>query len=191
MGAPAEALRTLEPFLTRAPRDPEALTLAGDISFAMRQNDDASAFYRAALAVDPSNVEVAVKLANAAVTSFTPAPAIAPAPIAASPAPAFYLPPQVPPAAPAALPDTVRALEYDPRVRLVTPDETYDTVTCKVPLDRLPDPIAALAEMARLLKPGGKIWIDLGGPLEVIKHSAPKAPANGAVIDLMPAFRAR
>jgi ubiquinone/menaquinone biosynthesis C-methylase UbiE len=55
----------------------------------------------------------------------------------------------------------------------------------------LPDPIAALAEMARLLKPGGKLWIDLGGPLEVIKHSAPTAPANGAVIDLLPAFRAR
>jgi Flp pilus assembly protein TadD len=191
MGAPAEALRALEPFLTRAPRDPEALALAGDISFALRQSDDAGAFYRAALAVDPSNVEVAVKLANAAATSFTPAPAFAPAPIAASPAPAFYLPPQTAPAAPAALPETVRALEYDPRVRLVTPDETYDTVTCKIPLDRLPDPIAALAEMARLLKPGGKIWIDLGGPLEVIKHSAPKAPATGAVIDLLPAFRAR
>ena len=191
MGAPAEALRALEPFLTRAPRDPEALTLAGDISFALHQNDDASAFYRAALAVDPSNVEVAVKLANVAVTPFTPAPALAPASIAAAPAPAFYLPPQVAPAAPSALPDTMRALEYDPRVRLVTPDETYDTVTCKTPLDRLPDPIAALAEMARLLKPGGKIWIDLGGPLEVIKHSAPKAPASAAVIDLMPAFRAR
>ena len=191
MGAPAEALRALEPFLTRAPRDPEALTLAGDISFALHQNDDASAFYRAALAVEPSNVEVAVKLANAAVTPFTPAPPVAPAPIAAAAAPAYYLPPQAVPAAPAALPETVRALEYDPRVRLVTPDETYDTVTCKVPLDRLPDPIAALAEMARLLKPGGKIWIDLGGPLEVIKHSAPKAPAQAAVIDLMPAFRAR
>ncbi len=193
MGAPAEALRTLEPFLTRAPRDPEALTLAGDISFALRQNDDASAFYRAALAVDPSNVEVAVKLANAAVTSFAPAPAATIAPIAApTPTPtAFYQPPQTAPATPAALPDTVRALEYDPRVRLVTPDETYDTVTCKIPLDRLPDPIAALAEMARLLKPGGKIWIDLGGPLEIIKHSAPKAPAAGAVLDLLPAFRAR
>jgi len=191
MGAPAEALRTLEPFLTRAPRDAEALTLAGDISFALRQNDDAGAFYRAALAVDPSNVEVAVKLANAAATPFTPAPAPAPASIAGLPAPASYLPPQAAAPAATALPETVRALEYDPRVRLVTPDETYDTVTCKIPLDRLPDPIAALAEMARLLKPGGKIWIDLGGPLEVIKHSAPNAPAHGAVIDLLPAFRAR
>jgi hypothetical protein len=122
------------------------------------------------------------------VTPFTPPPAAAPAPIAAAPAPAVYLPPQ---AAPAALPETVRALEYDPRVRLVTPDETYDTVTCKTPLDRLPDPIAALTEMARLLKPGGRIWIDLGGPLEVIKHSASKAPAAGAVLDLLPALRAR
>ena len=188
---PAEALRTLEPFLTRAPRDPEALTLAGDISFALHQSDDAGAFYRAALAVDPSNVEVAVKLANAAATPFA-APAAAPAPIAASPAPAFYLPPPAPPAAPAGrCPTPCARWNTIPRVRLVTPDETYDTVTCKIPLDRLPDPIAALAEMARLLKPGGKIWIDLGGPLEVIKHGAPKAPANGAVIDLLPAFRAR
>src|SRR5262249_29867018 len=159
---PAEALRTLEPFLTRAPRDPEALALAGDISFALHHNDDASAFYRAALAVEPANVEVAVKLANAAATPSVPAP---PAPFAAAPAPAasFSLPPPAPaaaPAVPSALPDTVRALEYDPRVRLVTPDETYDTVTCKIPLDRLPNPIAALAEMARLLKPGGKLWID-------------------------------
>jgi Flp pilus assembly protein TadD len=185
MGQHTEALRTLEPFLTRAPRDPEALTLAGDISFALHQSDDASAFYRAALAVEPANVEVAVKLANAAAMS---------APIAAAPAPSVYLPPPsppAPPAAPSALPDTLRALEYDPRVRLVTPDETYDTVTCKTPLDRLPNPIAALAEMARLLKPGGKLWIDLGGPLEVIKHSTPKAPVTGAVIDLLPAFRAR
>ncbi len=64
-------------------------------------------------------------------------------------------------------------------------------MTCKIPLDRLPNPIAALAEMARLLKPGGKLWIDLGGPLEVIKHGPPKAPGTGAVIDLLPAFRAR
>ena len=196
MGHPGEALRALEPFLTRAPRDAEALTLAGDISFALHQNDDAGAFYRAALAVDPSNVEVAVKLANAASTpvaaapAVAPAPSFAPAPIATAPAPAVYLPPPTATATPTALPETVRALEYDPRVRLVTPEETYDTVTCKIPLDRLPDPIAALAEMARLLKPGGKIWIDLGGPLEVIKHSAPKAPAAG-VLDLLPAFRAR
>ncbi len=203
VGAPAEALRTLEPFLTRAPRDAEALALAGDISFALHQNDDAGAFYRAALAVDPSNIEVAVKLANAAVAPVSAGPAPAPTwtpptPISASPV--WQTPTATPlpaPAAtatspaPAALPDTMRALEYDPRVRLVTPDETYDTVTCKIPLDRLPDPIAALAEMARLLKPGGKIWIDLGGPLEVIKHGAPKAPATGAVIDLLPAFRAR
>lgn len=185
MGAHTEALRTLEPFLTRSPRDPEALTLAGDISFALHHNEDASAFYRAALAVEPANVEVAVKLANAAAT-----PAALPVPIAAAPAPSVYLPPPASPA-PAALPDTLRALEYDPRVRLVTPDETYDTVTCKTPLDRLPNPIAALAEMTRLLKPGGKLWIDLGGPLEVIKHSPPKAPATGAVIDLLPAFRVR
>ena len=196
MGLHTEALRTLEPFLTRAPRDAEALSLAGDISFALHQSDDASAFYRAALAAEPANVQVAVKLANAAATPPLPASATLPAPVAASPTPAAsaYLPPPTPaapPTVPSALPDTLRALEYDPRVRLVTPDETYDTVTCKIPLDHLPNPIAALAEMARLLKPGGKLWIDLGGPLEVIKHSPPKSPASGAVIDLLPALRVR
>ncbi len=100
MGRPAEALRTLEPFLTRAPRDAEALALAGDISFALHQSDDAGAFYRAALAVDPSNVEVAVKLANAAATptAYTP---IAPAPIAAAPDPRSICPrPRLPPLPP-------------------------------------------------------------------------------------------
>ena len=211
-GTPGEALRTLEPFLTRAPRDAEALALAGDISLALHRNDDAGAFYRAALGVDPSNVEVAVKLANAAASpAGAPAPMPAPMPTWVPPtpitaAPVWQAPTAIPlPAAAAteaylsrataavaaALPDTVRALEYDPRVRLVTPDETYDTVTCKTPLDRLPDPLAALTEMARVLKPGGKMWIELGGPLEVIKHSPPTIPANGAVIDLLPAFRAR
>ena len=212
MGLHTEALRTLEPFLTRAPRDAEALALAGDISLALHRNDDAGAFYRAALGVDPSNVEVAVKLANAAASpAGAPAPMPAPMPTWVPPtpitaAPVWQAPTAIPlPAAAAteaylsrataavaaALPDTVRALEYDPRVRLVTPDETYDTVTCKTPLDRLPDPLAALTEMARVLKPGGKMWIELGGPLEVIKHSPPTIPANGAVIDLLPAFRAR
>ena len=89
------------------------------------------------------------------------------------------------------MPESLRALEYDPRVRLVTPDETYDTVTCKTPLDRLPNPIAALTEMARLLKPGGKLWIDLGGPLEVIKHATPTMSPSSSTIDLLPALRAR
>jgi Flp pilus assembly protein TadD len=181
LGHPGDALRTLEPLLTRDPRDVEALTLAGDISLALDQGGDASAFYRSALAIDPSNVELAVRLTTAA----------------AGPLPRFVTPP-APPApilaaasiAPIAVADTVRALEYDPRVRLVTPDESYDTVTCRVPLDRLPNPIAALSEMARLLKPGGKLWIDLGGPLEVIKHAAPRvdapARADAVPIDLRP-----
>ena len=191
---PAEALRTLEPILTRDPRDLEALTLAGDISLALRQSSDAGAFYRAALAIDPSNVELAVKLATAASVPAGPLAPAAPAPLA--PPAASFAAPAAPlpfPAAPASAPapyvvaETVRALEYDPRVRLVTPHATYDTVTCRIPLDRLPNPIAALSEMARLLKPGGKLWIDLDGPLEVIKHGAPRADAP---IDVLP-VRAR
>ncbi len=210
LGRHVEALRTLEPFLTRAPRDVDALTLAGDISLALQQPSDAGAFYRSALAVDPSNVELAVKLANAAAAPLAapalaapawnlpaPAPAAAPswmtsaAAPAPTPAPAAMPTWMTPAASPAAMPESLRALEYDPRVRLVTPDETYDTVTCKTPLDRLPNPIAALAEMARLLKPGGKLWIDLGGPLEVIKHAAPTVSPSSSTIDLLPALRAR
>jgi Flp pilus assembly protein TadD len=179
MNQPAEALRTLEPILTRDLRDVEALALAGDISLALRQTADASSFYRSALAIDPYNADLAVKLATAAgALSASPAWIAAPAPLpfAAAPAPA-----------PSVVAETVRALEYDPRVRLVTPNESYDTVTCRIPLDRLPNPIAALSEMARLLKPGGKLWIDLDGPLEVIKHGASRADAP---VDVLP-LRAR
>jgi Flp pilus assembly protein TadD len=194
LGNHNEALRTLEPFLTRDPRDTEALTLAGDISLALGQGGDAGAFYRSALALDPSNVEIAVKLATAAAAppagyARAAEPAAAPAVSSFLATPAVSFPPSA--ATPLVLGETLRALEYDPRIRLVTPAETYDTVTCKTPLDRLPNPLAALAEMTRLLKPGGRLWIDLDGPLEVIKHGVPSAPAEGAIIDLLPAFRAR
>jgi Flp pilus assembly protein TadD len=203
MGRHQEALRALEPTLTRNPRDVDALVLAGDVSLALRQTDDASAFYRAALAVDPSNVELAVKLANAAaVPLFTPAAYTLPPSAAYTlPPPAAYtLPPSaayspppaatlLAPSAPANPPESTRVLEYDPRVRLVTPDETYDAVTCKIPLDRLANPIAALAEMTRILRPGGKLWIDLGGPLEITKHASPRIGADSAALSL-PAARA-
>ena len=191
LGRHVEALRTLEPFLTRAPRDVDALTLAGDISLGLQQPSDASAIYRSALAVDPSNVELAVKLANAAAAPLAAPALVAPAWNLPAPAPAAMPTWMAPATAPSAMPESLRALEYDPRVRLVTPDETYDTVTCKTPLDRLPNPIAALTEMARLLKPGGKLWIDLGGPLEVIKHAAPAIAPSNSTIDLLPALRAR
>jgi tetratricopeptide (TPR) repeat protein len=199
LGQPADALRTLEPFLTRDPRDVEGLSLAGDISLALKQPSDASSFYRSALAIDPSSAEIAVKLATAAATlgvaplaaggamsapaattSFLAPPLPAPIPFAPAPSPSSS-------SAPYVVAETVRALEYDPRVRLVTPDETYDTVTCRTPIDRLPNPIAALTEMTRLLKPGGKLWIELGGPLEVIKHGSTKGATASAPIELAPA----
>jgi Flp pilus assembly protein TadD len=183
LGQPADALRTLEPILTRDPRDAEALSLAGDISLALHQSSDASAFYRSALAVDPSNADLAVKLATAASVPPVPFAAAAPAPVlSAPPAPLPF--PAAPVPAPHVVAETVRALEYDPRVRLVTPSESYDTVTCRIPLDRLPNPIAALSEMTSLLKPGGKLWINLDGPLEVIKHGAPRANAPTDILPL-------
>ncbi|HET6149958.1 MAG TPA: tetratricopeptide repeat protein [Polyangia bacterium] len=183
LGQPAEALRTLDPILTRDLRDAEALTLAGDISLALHQSSDASAFYRSALAIDPSNADLAVKLATAASVPSAPLAAAPPPPVRSAPPAALPFPTTLAPA-PHVVAETVRALEYDPRVRLVTPSETYDTVTCRIPLDRLPDPIAALSEMARLLKPGGKLWIDLDGPLEVIKHGAPRVDAPINVLPL-------
>jgi Flp pilus assembly protein TadD/SAM-dependent methyltransferase len=203
LGQPADALRTLEPFLTRDPRDVEGLTLAGDISVALKQPSDASSFYRSALAIDPSSAEIAVKLATAAATlgvaplaagsppparvataTFLAPPLPAPIPFASAPSPS---PSPFSSSAPYVVAETVRALEYDPRVRLVTPDETYDTVTCRTPIDRLPNPIAALTEMTRLLKPGGKLWIELGGPLEVIKHGSTKGATASAPIEVAPA----
>ena len=192
MGRHQEALRALEPTLVRNPRDVDALTLAGDISLGLRQNSDASAFYRAALTVEPTNLEVAVKLAE--VASASPQAPVSIHSYAPPPAPARPATPTVtliPSLAPATGHESPRTLEYDPRVRLVTSDATYDTVTCKIPLDRLPDPIAALTEMTRILRPGGKLWIELGGPLEIIKPAVPRFGAESTGIGTLPAARAR
>lgn len=145
MGRTDQAARTLEPVLTRNPRDVAGLILAGDISQAIQQTSDARSFYQSALTIDPSNAELAAKLA-----------ARPPAPVAA----------------PASAP---RVLEYDPRPGQPLPDGWFDVVSCQTPLDRLPDPIGALREMARALKPGGMLRFDLGCRLEATKSTTAAA----------------
>jgi SAM-dependent methyltransferase len=176
MGRTEEALRTLEPFLTRDPRDVDALTLAGEISALMKQPDDAAAFYRAALAVDPFNPDLAAKAAAASTSGPAPSAAMSARFDLLATHPAHVAPPTAP--APAVAPAGLRVLEYDPRASQALPDGWYDAVTCKTPFDRLIDPVGALREMTRILKPGGKLWIDLGVRLEITKAASGASSAS-------------
>ena len=142
MGRTDEAAATLEPVLAANPNDVGALVMAGDISVAVHLPGDARAFYRSALSVDPSNAEVAAKLAT------------------------------LEPAAPVAAPAGPRVLEYDPAALLAPLEAAFDLVRCRTPLDRLPDPVGALKEMARALKPGGKMCFDVGFALEATRPAA-------------------
>jgi SAM-dependent methyltransferase len=51
------------------------------------------------------------------------------------------------------------------------PGEQYDTLFCTQVLQHLPDPAAAVAEMARLLKPGGRLIVSV--PHLVWLHNEP------------------
>jgi len=51
------------------------------------------------------------------------------------------------------------------------PTATYDVVLCTEVLEHVPEPIAALREMARLLKPGGRLF--LTAPLGAGLHQEP------------------
>jgi Flp pilus assembly protein TadD len=146
MGKTDQAAATLEPLLARDPRDVGALVLAGDIALGIQQTNDARAFYRTALAIDPTNANLAAKLIGLETLSL-PAAAAAP-----------------------------RVLDYDPRLAQVMPEGWFDVVTCRTPIDRLPDPIGALREMARALRPGGKLRFELGCQLEATRAPAATAP---------------
>ena len=50
-------------------------------------------------------------------------------------------------------------------------DESYDLVLCTQVLEHVPDPLAVLHELHRLLKPGGQAW--LTAPFFFAEHEAP------------------
>jgi SAM-dependent methyltransferase len=50
-------------------------------------------------------------------------------------------------------------------------DETYDLVFCSQALEHVPDPIAVLRELHRVLRPGGQAW--LTAPLFYQEHGKP------------------
>jgi ubiquinone/menaquinone biosynthesis C-methylase UbiE len=51
------------------------------------------------------------------------------------------------------------------------PDEHFDAIVCWSVLEHVPDPIRAIAEMRRVLRPGGIIWIQL--PFLLPYHADP------------------
>lgn len=52
------------------------------------------------------------------------------------------------------------------------PDASFDVVVCMSILEHVPDPQRAIAELHRVLKPGGRIWIQL--PFHYPYHESPK-----------------
>ena len=71
-------------------------------------------------------------------------------------------------------------------------DGAFDVVTCQHSLPRLADPLAVVAEMRRVLAPGGRLGITTWGPIEenpafaVQLDAAIKAGAGGAgVVDAL------
>lgn len=51
------------------------------------------------------------------------------------------------------------------------PDASFDAIMCIEVLEHLPDPLRALAEFSRLLRPGG--WLILSAPFCSLTHFAP------------------
>ncbi|WP_421840172.1 class I SAM-dependent methyltransferase [Mycobacterium sp.] len=63
-------------------------------------------------------------------------------------------------------------LDYTCRLEeLPMADETYDLVLCSQVLEHVPDPIAVLREIRRVLKPDGQAW--LSAPLFYEEHETP------------------
>ncbi len=61
--------------------------------------------------------------------------------------------------------------------RVPEPDGAFDAVLCTEVLEHLPDPRAALAEMARLLRPGGRLIVT--APFCSLTHFAPHHYGTG------------
>jgi len=51
------------------------------------------------------------------------------------------------------------------------PDESFDSILCSEVIEHVPDPILAIQELARLLKPGGKLIVT--APFGSLTHMAP------------------
>lgn len=62
-------------------------------------------------------------------------------------------------------------------VAIPEPDQSFDAVLCVEVLEHLPDPLAALRELSRLLKHGGKLV--LTAPFCSLTHYAPYHYASG------------
>jgi SAM-dependent methyltransferase len=60
-------------------------------------------------------------------------------------------------AAPAASPHLPRRLVEAPAEALPSADDTFDTAVATLVLCTIPDPVAAITELARVLKPGGRL----------------------------------
>lgn len=62
-------------------------------------------------------------------------------------------------------------------VSIPEPDTSFDAILCSEVLEHLPDPLKALDEFSRLLKPGGKLI--LTAPFASLVHFAPYHYASG------------
>jgi SAM-dependent methyltransferase len=51
------------------------------------------------------------------------------------------------------------------------PDSTYDLVLCTQVLEHVPEPLAVMRELHRVVKPGGQAW--MSAPLFFAEHEAP------------------
>lgn len=52
------------------------------------------------------------------------------------------------------------------------PDESFDIVVCNAVLEHVPDPLAAISELHRVLRPTGRIWVE--APFNQPYHRAPE-----------------
>lgn len=73
--------------------------------------------------------------------------------------------------------DTSRIDMVSDITAIPAPDESFDVVLCTEVLEHVPDPVAALREFTRLLKPGGRMI--LTAPFCSLTHFAPYHFASG------------